>query len=99
MLCFALVNHIENSELYPKSSLGPLGISEQKGKIRLSFFKKISLGAKLAMKGTSVKTRGLVRNPLSNQAREMRTNYTRVGAVEMEKICRRVRSRAARTWY
>ena len=53
----------------------------------------------MAMKGTSVKTRGLVRNPLSNQAREMRTNYTRVGAVEMEKICRRVRSRAARTWY
>lgn len=40
MLCFALVNHIENSELYPKSSVGPLGISEQKGKIRLSFLKR-----------------------------------------------------------
>lgn len=49
----------------------------------------------MAMKGTSVKTRGLVRNPLSNLGREMRTPYTRVGAVEMEKIC----SRAARTWW
>ena len=52
----------------------------------------------MAMKGASVKTRGLVRNPLSNQGREMRTPYTRVGAVEMEKICRRVRRIAARTW-
>lgn len=40
MLCFALVNHIEDSELYPKSSVGPLGISEQKGKIRPSLLKR-----------------------------------------------------------
>ena len=50
------------------------------------------------MKGTSVKTRGLVRNPLSNMGREMRTTYNRVGAVGMEKICSIVRRRAARTW-
>lgn len=36
-----------------------------------------------------------MRNPLGNLGREMRTPYTRVGAVEMEKI----RSRAARTWW
>lgn len=50
------------------------------------------------MKGTSVKTRGLVRNPLNNMGREMRIPYNRVGAVGMEKIRSIVRSRAARTW-
>ena len=53
------------------------------------------------MKGTSVKTRGLLRNPLSNMGREMRTpynSYCKEWAVGMEKICSIVRSRAARTW-
>lgn len=40
MLCFALANHTEDSELYPKSSVGPPGISEQKGKIRPSLLKR-----------------------------------------------------------
>ena len=31
------VDIIYKSELYPKSSVGPLGISEQRGKMRLSF--------------------------------------------------------------
>lgn len=37
------------------------------------------------MKGISVKTRGLVRKPLSILGGEVRTAYTRVVVVEMEK--------------
>lgn len=42
MLCSAPVSHVEDSELYPKSSEDPLEISEQKGKIRSSFLKDCS---------------------------------------------------------
>lgn len=80
-----LVDHVKDSELYPKSCEKPLKGSEQKGQIGSSFSKDHS-SCSVDNTGTGVKTRGLVKNLCNHLGREMMTARTRVVAAEMGKI-------------
>lgn len=84
-MCSTFVNHIKDSELHPKNCKKPLTGSEQKGQLD-PHFQKTTLAAGRAVKGTRVKARGLVKKLCSNLGREMMTAWTRVVAVETEKI-------------